>query len=98
MKHIVVATEYLTKWAEANAIKANHTKHTAKFLYEHIITRFGYPKILISNRDKHFLNEVIEDLTNRFKIDHRKTTRYHLQINGHTKKINQILVNILRKK
>jgi hypothetical protein len=97
MKHIVVATEYLTKWAEARAVKTNDANHAAKFLFEHVITRFGCPKILISDRGKHFLNEVIEAMTARFKINHRKTTPYHPQTNGHTERVNQTLVNILRK-
>ena len=97
MKHIVVATEYLTKWAEAKAVKTNDAKHAANFLFEQVITRFGCPKILISDRGKHFLNEVIEDMTMRFRINHRKTTPYHPQTNGHTERVNQTLVNILRK-
>lgn len=97
MKHIIVATEYLTKWAEAKAVKTNDAKNAATFLFEQIITRFGCPKILISDHGKHFLNEVIEELTMRFQIDHRKTTPYHPQTNGHTEKVNQTLATILRK-
>ena len=36
-------------------------------------------------------------MTDKFQIDHRKTTPYHLQINGQTERVNGILVNILRK-
>lgn len=97
MKHIVVATEYLTKWAEARAVKTNDAKSAASFLFEQVITRFGCPKILISDRGKHFLNEVIQDMTDRFRIDHRKTTPYHPQTNGHTERVNQTLATILRK-
>jgi hypothetical protein len=43
------------------------------------------------------LNEVIEDMTMQFRINHRKTTPYHPQTNGHTERVNQTLVNILRK-
>jgi hypothetical protein len=97
MRHIIVATEYLTKWAEAKAIKTNDASSAANFLFEYIIARFGCPKVLISDRGRHFLNEVIEGLTQRFQIDHRKTTPYHPQTNGHTERVNQTLVNILRK-
>ncbi|BFI32702.1 hypothetical protein MPTK2_3g07970 [Marchantia polymorpha subsp. ruderalis] len=97
MAYIVVATEYLTKWAEAKAVKANTAAHAATFMYENIISRFGCPRILVSDRGTHFLNEMFQDLTDRFKIDHRKTTPYHPQTNGQTERVNGILVSILRK-
>jgi hypothetical protein len=97
MAYIIVATEYLTKWAEAKAVKTNDAKNASIFLFENIITRFGCPRILVSDRGTHFLNEVIQDMTNRFQIDHRKTTPYHPQTNGQTERVNQILASILRK-
>ena len=36
-------------------------------------------------------------MTNRFKIDHRKTTPYHPQANGQTERVNGTLVSIFRK-
>lgn len=39
---------------------------------------------------------MIKDLTSEFNIDYKKTTHY-LQIDRHTKRINQILMNILKK-
>ena len=76
-QYIIIAVEYLTKWAEAKAIKAADAKQTAIFLHENIISRFGCPKILVSDRGSHFLNEAIEELTKLFQINHRKTTPYH---------------------
>jgi len=72
-------------------------KQTSIFLYENIITRFGCPKILVSDRGSHYLNETIEHMTEMFQINHRKTTLYHPQTIGHTEKVNQTLVRILRK-
>jgi len=97
MKYIVVATEYLTKWAEAKAVKTDTAEHAATFMYENIISRFGVPKILVSDRGTHFLNDLIREMTEKFKIDHRKTTPYHPQTNGQTERVNGILVSILRK-
>ena len=37
MAYIVVATEYLTKCAEAKAVKIDNTAHAATILYENII-------------------------------------------------------------
>ena len=43
MAYIVVATEYLTKWAEARAVMTDTAAHAASFLFENIISRFGCP-------------------------------------------------------
>ena len=97
MSYIIVATEYLTKWVEAKAVKSDTAAHTATFIYENIISRFGVPKILVSDRGTHLLNSLIQEMTDKFQIDHRKTTPYHPQTNGQTKRVNGILVSILRK-
>ncbi|PTQ27291.1 hypothetical protein MARPO_0207s0002 [Marchantia polymorpha] len=97
MAYIIVATEYLTKWAEAKAVKTNTAAHAATFMYKNIISRFGCPKILVSDRGRHFLNEMFQELTDRFEIDHRKTTPYHPQTNGQIERVNGTLVSILRK-
>ena len=78
------ATEYLTKWAEAKAVKTDTTVHAATFMYENIILRFGHPKILVSDRGSHFLNELFEEITVKFRINHRKTMPYHPQTNDQT--------------
>ena len=97
MVYIVVATKYLTKWAEVKPVKTNTTVHAATFMYENIISRFGCPKILVSDRGSHFLNELFEEMVTRFCINHRKTTPYHPQTNGQTERVNGILVSILWK-
>ena len=66
-------------------------------MYENIISRLGCTKILVNDRGTHFLNDLIREMTDRFQIDHRKTTPYHPQTNGQTERVNGTLVSILRK-
>jgi hypothetical protein len=93
-RYILVATEYVTKWAEAQATHTDDATTVAKFLYENIITRFGCPKELVSDRGTHFINSIIANLTNKYSIKHRKSTPYHLRANGQTKKTNGILCKL----
>jgi len=37
-----------------------------KFSFEYVLTRFGYPKVLMSERGTHFLNETITVQTEEF--------------------------------
>jgi len=83
-RYILVAIEYMTKWAEAQATRTDDAQMVAKFLYENIITRFGCPRELVSDRGTHFINSTIENLTNKYLIKHRKSIPYHPRANGQT--------------
>lgn len=60
MAYIMVATDYLTKWAEVKAVKTNIATHVATFMYKNFIFRFDCPKILVINRGIYFLNSLIK--------------------------------------
>jgi hypothetical protein len=96
-RYILVATDYATKWAEAEATKRDDKETVAKFLKTNIFSRFGCPRELISDRGTHFVNDVIELLTDKYKIKHRLTTPYHPRANGQTEKTNGILCKIITK-
>ena len=59
--------------------------------------RFGYPLELVSDRGKHFLNDVVSDITTRYLIKYQKTTPYNPKANGLTERANGIEGNILNK-
>ncbi|OAE27858.1 hypothetical protein AXG93_3459s1010 [Marchantia polymorpha subsp. ruderalis] len=82
------------KMVEAEATRKDDAATVANFLFKSIITRYGCPLELVSDRGTHFLNKVIEDLTNHFQIKHRKTTPYNPKANGLTEKSNGLLCKI----
>ncbi|WP_139158387.1 integrase, partial [Enterobacter cloacae complex sp. GF14B] len=75
-RYIIVATDYVTKWAEARATRKADARSTAKFLFENIITRFSCPFEIVSDNGTHFINGVIKELTTNFMIAHHKSTPY----------------------
>ena len=52
--------DYVSKWVEAVALPTNDARVVIKFLKKHIFTRFGTPKALISDEEKHFCNNQLE--------------------------------------
>jgi hypothetical protein len=61
-KYIVVATNYATKWVEAKALKTNIMIIIVEFQCEYILTKFGCPMTIITNRGVHFINDTIKYL------------------------------------
>ncbi|MCO5593694.1 hypothetical protein L7F22_047711 [Adiantum nelumboides] len=96
-KYIIMATCYTSKWVEAKALPNNTAKSIAKFLYEHIICRYGCPIELVSDQGTHFINDTIEILTEIFPIKHRKSTPYYSQCNGQAESSNKTIKTILTK-
>ena len=88
-------TNYLTIWAEEAPVKYCNVATATNFMFGNVMTRFGFPKSLISDQRTHFVNQMIEELTKEFKIHHRKRTPYQPQGNGVVEAFNKILKNAL---
>lgn len=65
-RYIITKIECLTQWVGVELVKYCREDTTAKFIFEFILSRFGYPKILMSDRDMHFLNETIVAVLDEF--------------------------------
>lgn len=96
-RYIITATYYLARWANAQPLKDCNTKTVVNFIFKYILSQFGCPKILMSDRGSHFLNQTIKPLTKEFQMQHQKGTPYHPQTNGTIKYFNKILKNSLTK-
>jgi hypothetical protein len=94
---IMVAINYATKWAEAQAPLTNTTTITAKFLYEHILTKFGCLLTIVTDQSIHFINDAIKYLTNHFILSRTNSTVYYPQGNGQVESINKVFGTLLTK-
>ncbi|GKC41391.1 reverse transcriptase domain-containing protein, partial [Tanacetum coccineum] len=95
-KYILVVVDYVSKWVEAQALPTNDARVVVTFLKE-LFCRFGMPKALISDRDTHFYNKIMERTMKRYGVNHRFSTSYHPQTNVQVKNTNRALKRILEK-
>lgn len=92
-RYIVVATEYLTKWAKARALPDNTLVSTTRFIYEQIVTRYNIPIQITSNRGGHFVNHVVHLMMTEFRIFHNLSSPYYPRMNRQAKSTKKVLVS-----
>ena len=59
-QHIIVCTDYLTKWVETKAIKEATEEKVAEFLRENIFYKLRYPRELVTDQGNQFTSNMIE--------------------------------------
>ncbi|GJS91864.1 reverse transcriptase domain-containing protein [Tanacetum coccineum] len=95
-EYILVAVDYVSKWAEAQALPTNDARVVITFLKK-LFCHFGMPKALISDRGTHFCNKIMEKTMKRYGVSHRFSTSYHPQTSGQVENTNRALKRILEK-
>jgi hypothetical protein len=69
-RYIISVMEYLTRWVEAALVKYCNVETTSQFFFEQVITRFGCPRVFMSDQGTHFINNTIRALTEDFEVHH----------------------------
>jgi Integrase zinc binding domain/Integrase core domain len=96
-KYMIVMVNYFTKWPEVRVTKRADAKTVVKFLYEEVICRHGPPLHIHSDRGTHFVNQIVQELTEKFQMRHHKSTPYRPQANGQVERYNRTLCEALAK-
>ncbi len=81
-QYILITTDYATKWVETRALRTNITIVIAKFVYECILTKFGCPLTIVTNKGVHFIDDAIKYLIDHFVLKHVSSTTCYPQGNG----------------
>ena len=86
---MLVAMDYVSKWVEAIPCKINDHRIVVKFLKSNIMSRFGFPRAIISDGNNHFCNKPFKTLLNKYFITRKVATPYHSQTSGQIEIFNR---------
>ncbi|KAM1856959.1 hypothetical protein ACFX14_007127 [Malus domestica] len=102
--YILLAVDYVSKWVEAKATptstkatSTNDSRVVVDFIKAKIFSRFGMPRVFISDGGSHFCNRTIEALFKKYNVKHRVSTPYLPQTSGQAEVSNREIKQILEK-
>src|SRR5947199_10623000 len=78
-------------------MKGVTAENVIEFIYKQIICIHGYSRIILSDRETHFRNKLVDGLCEKFEIKHKLSSPYHSQTNGLVERFNRILCEGLAK-
>ncbi|KAH9705552.1 Endonuclease [Citrus sinensis] len=96
-QYILVAVDYVSKWVKAIPCRTNDHKVVIGFLKSNIVSRFGFPRAIISDGGAHFCNKAFKTLLTKYSITHKVATPYHPQTSGQVEISNREIKHILEK-
>ena len=96
-KWILVAVESLSRWVVARATPDATAATVAKFLYNDIVTSYGCPTEIISDRGSAFVSRTLQEFLKLLPVHARFSTPYHPRTNGVVERMNGELGKILSK-
>jgi hypothetical protein len=94
--YILVATDYMTKWVEAEALSNATEEVVIKFIFK-LFVHYGLPREVITDGGSQFTTHRITTTLKNYHIKHRVTSPYHPQENGQVESTNKVLEAILTK-
>ena len=89
--------DYVSKWMEAIACPRNDASTVVGFIQRNILSIFGAPRTIISDKGSHFENKVFAKLMSRYGIRHVMGLSYHPQLNEQAEISNMEIKKILEK-
>jgi len=95
-KYILVAVNYVSKWVEAISSPTNDAKVVLNLFKTIIFPRFWVPRVVISDRGKHFINKVFENLLKKHGVKHKVAAPYHPQTSEQVEIANREIKSILK--
>ncbi|RVX02337.1 Transposon Tf2-2 polyprotein [Vitis vinifera] len=97
-KFLLVATDYFSKWVEAEAYASIKDKDVTKFVWKNIVCRFGIPQTIIADNGPQFDSIAFRNFCSELNIRNSYSTPRYPQSNGQAEATNKTLITALKKR
>jgi hypothetical protein len=81
-KYLLTFMDHFTRFCEAIPIAQQNAETVAKEFVRRIITQFGVPKNLLTDKGSNFTSALLKETCKLLKIQKVQTSSYHPQANG----------------
>uniref|UniRef100_A0A2N9GHZ5 RNA-directed DNA polymerase n=1 Tax=Fagus sylvatica TaxID=28930 RepID=A0A2N9GHZ5_FAGSY len=95
---LIVATDYFTKWVEAEPLVHITDADSKRFVWKNIITRFGIPRVLVSDNGSQFTSGPFREFCEQHGIMNHFSTPAYPQTNGQAESSNKTLLDGIKKR
>ena len=94
-QHILVITDFFTRYAVSVPIQNLSAITTAKAFINNFVVHYGIPQRIHSDQGGAFESRVVKELCNLLGIKKSRTTAFHPEGNGVTERFNRTLLQML---
>ena len=97
-KFLLVATDYFSKWVEAEVYASIKDKDITKFVWKNIVCRFEIPQTIIVDNGPQFNSATFRMFYEELRIKNLYSTPRYPQSNGQMEATNKTLLSLLKKR
>ena len=94
-KYILVVADYATRYVITIPMVDQKASTIASHFANKIISRYGAPESVLTDRGTNFLSQFVSNLCKLFQIKQMRTTAYHPQTDGLVERFNRTLCDML---
>jgi hypothetical protein len=92
VKFLIVAVDYFTKWVEAKPLVTITGQQVKRFMWDHIVCRFGLPLYIVTDNGRQFAENPFKTWCSDLHITQVFGSVAHPQANGQVERANRSLV------
>ena len=98
IQYAVIVIDYFTKWVEDKALTSITPAKIKEFVYKNIISRYGVPHTMVSDKDNQFNYNEFKEFRNNLKIKKVFSSVARPQANRQVEVINKTIKHNLKVK
>lgn len=94
-RYILSIMDHFSRYCEFIALPDQKAEQVARALVHRVITKFGVPKVLLSDQGANFTSDLIRQMCCLLRVRKVQTTGFHPQSNGRLERVHSTIAKML---